>query len=102
MDSNMNGIIITTNLQGKLGANEIKEEIVQHRVGESLLSRKISYLGRTESKCTRKTNISEEVANNWIKGKSPFWVKEFIWKNMSRQQRIKAYIERFDEGFGVS
>jgi len=102
MGNPMNSLILTVNLVGILGANEIKEETIQHRVGESLLSRKISYLGKSESKCVRKTNISEEVVNGWISGKAPFFIKDFLWRNMSKPQRLKAWVERFDEGFGVS
>jgi len=97
-----NGIVLTVNLQGKLGKNVIKEEDVQLRHGESLLTKHIAYSGREESKCVRKTNISEEVIASWIGGKSPFFIKDFIWKNMSKQQRLKAFVERFDEGYGVS
>ena len=97
-----NGIILTVNLVGALGKNIIKEENVQHRHGESLLTKHVTYLGKEESKCVRKTNISEEVVNGWISGKSPFFIKEFIWKNMSKPQRLKAWVERFDEGFGVN
>ena len=97
-----NGIVLTVNLQGKLGKNVIKEESIQLRHGESLLTKHIIYSGREESKCVHKTNISEEVVSEWTKGKSPFFIKDFIWKNMSKQQRLKAFVERFDEGFGVA
>ena len=97
-----NGIVLTVNLVGKLGANVIREQEIQVRHGESLLTKHITYLGKEETKCVRKTNISEEVIKGWIGNKSPFFVKEFIWKNMSKTQRLKAWVERFDEGFGVS
>ena len=97
-----NGIVLTVNLVGKLGKNIIKEEDVQNRHGESLLTKHIAYLGKEESKCVRKTNISGEVVDGWVGGKSPFFIKEFIWKNMSKPQRLKAWVERFDEGFGVT
>lgn len=97
-----NGIILTVNLVGALGKNIIKEEDVQQRHGESLLTKHIAYRGKEESKCVRKTHIAEEVINDWVKGKSPFFIKEFIWKNMSRQQKLKVFVERFDEGRGVS
>lgn len=97
-----NGIVLTVNLVGRLGANVIREQDIKVRHGESLLTKHIIYLGKEETKCVRKTNISEEVIKGWIGNKSPFFVKEFIWKNMSKTQRLKAWIERFDEGFGVS
>ena len=97
-----NGIVLTVNLVGRLGANVIREQDIQVRHGESLLTKHITYLGKEETKCVRKTNISEEVIKGWIGNKSPFFVKEFIWKNMSKTQRLKAWVERFDEGFGVT
>ena len=96
-----NGIVLTVNLVGGLGANVIREQDIQVRHGESLLTKHITYLGKEETKCVRKTNISEEVIKGWIGNKSPFFVKEFVWKNMSKTQRLKAWVERFDDGFGV-
>jgi hypothetical protein len=40
--------------------------------------------------------------NAWINGRAPFFAKEFIWKNMSKKQRLAAYVQRFDEGLGVN
>jgi len=97
-----NGIVLTVNLIGRLSNPIIKEENVQLRHGEHLLTKHITYLGKEESKCVRKTNISGEVVDGWIGGKSPFFIKEFIWKNMSKTQRLKAWVERFDEGYGVN
>ena len=97
-----NGIVLIVNLPGKLGKTISKEQDVQVRHGEVLLTKHITYPGKEESKCVRKTNISGEVVDSWIGGKSPFFVKEFLWKNMSKPQRLKAWVERFDEGFGVS
>jgi len=97
-----NGIVLTVNLVGRLGANVVREQDIQIRHGESLLTKHITYLEKEESKCVRKTNISEEVIAGWVGGKSPFFIKEFIWKNMSKPQRLKAWVERFDEGYGVT
>lgn len=97
-----NGIVLTVNLVGRLGANVIREQDIQIRHGESLLTKHITYLGKEETKCVRKTNISEEVIKGWIGNKSPFFIKDFLWKNMSKTQRLKAWVERFDEGFGVN
>jgi len=96
-----NGIVLTVNLVGRLGKQVVKEADVQLRHGETLLTKHITYLGKEESKCVRKTNISGEVVDSWISGKAPHFIKEFIWKNMSKPQRLKAWVERFDEGFGV-
>ena len=97
-----NGIVLTVNLVGRFGKAIEKQEVVNVRKGGIVLAKTITYLGREESKCVRKTNISGEVVDGWIGGKSPFFIKEFIWKNMSKTQRLKAWVERFDEGFGVS
>ena len=102
MGNPMNGIILTVNLQGILSSNIVKEEVITHRHGESLLSKKITYRCKQESKCVSKTNISEEVVSGWIGGKAPFFIRDFLWHNMSKPQRLKAWVERFDEGFGVS
>lgn len=97
-----NGIVLTVNLVGRLGKTLIKEEVVSIRKGEVVLSKTIEFNGKEEQKCVRKTNISEEVIKGWVGSKSPFFIKDFIWKNMSKTQRLKAWIERFDEGYGVS
>ena len=97
-----NGIVLTVNLVGRLGKTIEKQEVVNVRKGEIVLVKTLTFLGKEESKCVRKTNISGEVVDGWIGGKSPFFIKEFIWKNMNKTQRLKAWVERFDEGFGVS
>jgi len=97
-----NGIVLTVNLQGRLGKTTEKQEVVNVRKGEIILTKTINYKAKEECKCVRKTNISGEVIDSWIKGKAPHFIKEFIWKNMSKTQRLKAWVERFDEGFGVS
>lgn len=98
----MNGIVLLVNLQGRLGKSVIKNESVNIRHGENVLVKQIEYKGKEETFCVRKTNISEEVVNAWIDSKAPHFCKDFLWKKMSKAQRLKAYVERFDEGFGVS
>ena len=97
-----NGIVLIVNLQGRLGKTITKEQDIQVRHGEALLTKHIAYSGKEEQKCVRKTNISSEVISEWVGKKAPFFIKEFLWKNMSKPQRLKAWVERFDEGFGVS
>ena len=97
-----NGIILIVNLQGRLGKTIDKQEVVNVRKGEIVLAKTINFKAKEETNCVRKTNISEEVVNSWISGKRPSFIKEFIWKNMSKPQRLKAWVERIDEGFGVS
>ena len=98
----MNGIILIVNLPGKLGQTIDKQEVVNVRKGEIVLAKTINFKAKEETKCVRKTNISEEVVNGWIGNKAPSFVRDFIWKNMSKPQRLKAWVERFDEGYGVS
>ena len=97
-----NGIVLIVNLQGKLGKTIEKQEVVSVRKGEIILAKTINYKAKEEQKCVRKTNISGEVISEWVGKKAPFFVKEFLWKNMSKTQRLKAWVERFNEGFGVS
>ena len=97
-----NGIVLTVNLQGRLGKATEKQEVVNVRRGEIVLAKTISYKSKEEHRCVRKTNISGEVVDSWIKGKAPHFIKEFLWKNMSKPQRLKAWVERFDEGYGVT
>jgi len=47
-------------------------------------------------------NISEDIANEWCGSKSPFFIKDYEWKKMSKNQRIAAHVARFDEGNGVT
>ena len=100
----MNGIILKVNLQGQLEGTvkSNSEKQVSIRKGKLLLSKTIIHTDRIPTTCVRKTNISEEVAKEWIGGKAPFWEKDFIWKNMSKKQRIGSHVKRFDEGFGTS
>ena len=120
-----NGIILIVNLQGVLGKKESNSSSrnLQRRMLASPYQRAVlnkkrvivnyatpvghfiapnNFKASEEQKCVRKTNISEEVVNSWVSSKAPHFVKDFIWKNMSKAQRLKAWVERFDEGFGVS
>lgn len=120
-----NGIILIVNLQGKLGKKEsnsssrkIQRKIAASPYESAVLNKKgaishyitpakhftatNNFKASEEQKCVRKTNISEDVVSGWVSGKAPHFVKDFIWKNMSKPQRLKAWVKRFDEGFGVS
>lgn len=103
MGNNMNnGIILTVNLVGATGNPITKTEAVKFRNADVVLLKNITYRGKEEQKCVRKTNISEEVIRGWVGNKSPYFCNDFVWKKMSKTQRLKAWVERFDEGFGVS
>lgn len=120
-----NGIVLTVNLQGRLGERKSNSSSrnMQRRILASPYEYGVSKNGKPtgnyitpkghfsapnnfvpmeEQKCVRKTNISGEVIDGWISNKAPFFIKDFIWKNMSKPQRLKAWVERFDEGFGVT
>ena len=98
----VNGIILTVNLPGKLGSQRRVIELEQVKKGDAVITKKIDRIVRDQVPCVRKTNISGEIVNAWINGRAPFFVKEFIWKNMSKKQRLAAYVQRFDEGLGVN
>ena len=118
------GIILTINLKGILGKKEsnasgkqMQRKIMSSPFEYSIRGQKgtVNYITPVghflaqndfkqseDQKCVRKMNISEEVINEWTGSRAPFFVKEFIWKKMSKTQRLRAWIERFDEGFGVT
>lgn len=100
----MNGIIIQINQEGQLegAVKSTDKKQVSVRKGELILSKTIIHTDRQPTKCTRKINISEDVAKEWAGGKAPFFIKDYLWKNMSQKQRIAAHVARFDEGFGTS
>lgn len=56
------------------------------------------------SKCVRKTVISGETVMAWVdnKSKPTNGISQFIWKNMSKTQRLRAVVETFNEGHGVN
>lgn len=97
-----NGIVLIVNLPGKLGKTIEKQEVINVRKGKIILIKTIIYKAKEQTQCVRKTNVSGEVISEWVGRKAPFFIKDFIWKNMSKTQRLKAWVERFDEGFGVT
>ena len=52
--------------------------------------------------CCVKTVIRANVIKHWQSNECPFWEKPFVWKHMNKKERVKSYINRFDEGYGVS
>ena len=123
-----NGLIVTVNLQGVIGgcvsntsSKEVLEKVISSPFERSIMLKgehgknKFQYITpehhfkadetfvqREQKECTKKTHITEEVVKNWISSQCPFWEREFVWKFMNASQRIKSYINRFDEGYGVS
>jgi len=123
MGKTMNGVIITVNFQGTLSSqvSNVSSKKMRSKILTSPFEKGINtstgrqyitpaghykapgiYKERLQKMCTRKTNISEEICNDWINSKCPFFVKEYNWKKMSDEQRIEAYAQRFNEGFGIT
>ncbi len=98
----LNGIILTVDLKGKPGKIVDVEETINVRHGEIILQKVVKFKKRIDQPCVRKTHISSEVVNEWVGAKAPSFIKEFIWKKLTKPQRLKAWVERFDEGYGVT
>ena len=105
----LNGILVTVNLKGVIGGNKKHKDYQTITVDATpVASRKsvaitttIKHTDRKEAECCLKTHISSEVIASWI-GKCPSWEREFIWKSMSKTQRLRSYLNRMDGGFGVT
>jgi hypothetical protein len=106
----MNGIIITTNLPGRIGGSVRHTStqtvsILISKIGSSKpvwISREILHTDRPYQSCYKKVNISEEVVNDWISNTIPEWSNKKDWMKMSPKQRLISYVSTFDEGFGVT
>lgn len=103
-------LIITVFLKGKLKGpvlHTTKQSVTVDisKVGAKYpeyITRKILYTDRGEFEAYRKLLISEEVVKFWISNECPYWEKPYKWKSLKTNQRLQSYIDRFDEGFGVS
>lgn len=105
----INGIIITTNLLGRIGGSVRHTETQAVRVDSSKPGQKpkfetktILHSDRKESECTRKTRIDPEILEDWASDAVPFWENKRNWQKFSKLQRIASYISRWDEGYGVT
>lgn len=106
---NSEGIVITTNLPGRLGAplKHVTKQVFTVRLlspaGKvETLTRKILHTNREPLLASRKTIISSSVVSSWERGECPAWAKSQVWRKLNSKQRIAAYVETFNEGFGVS
>lgn len=63
--------------------------------------RKIIHTDRKETECIRSFTIVGEIVTSWIK-ECPSWEYLDKWKTMTKKQKIRSYIQSYDEGFGVS
>ena len=87
----LEGIILTVNLKGALKHQfDTKKEFGGYRREAELFD------------CCIKTVIKANVIKHWQSNECPFWEKQFVWKHMNKKERVKSYINRFDEGYGVS
>lgn len=105
-----NSIVVTINLPGTLGGR-VKHTTKQigsvdiSPIGSKTpewITRKIKHTDRTPGSCVRIVPISGIIVTSWVKGDAPHWIKPQVWKKLNKQQRIDAYLTRFDEGYGVS
>ena len=100
-------IIVTVYLQGCIGGNvshttkQIGTAEVSTKEGHSLVIRnEILHTDRGEMECIRKMNISSDAVMSWLSD-CPEWEKPKHWKLLSKNQKIKSFVKRFDEGYGV-
>lgn len=96
-----NNIVITINLLGRINGS------VSHTETQAVLddSRKkvtILHNDRGDQSCYKRTSIHSSIVQQWVFGPVPFFSTARDWKRLNQTQRIKAYVDRFDEGFGVS
>ena len=103
-------IIVTVNLKGSLGG-PVKHTTRQtysvdvSPIGSKIplkMTRKIKHTDREEKECVLKVHLSEEVVTGFKSNEPPYWVNKYNWNKMSPEQRLKSYLERFDEGYGYS
>ena len=103
-----NGIIIITNLQGRIGksvAHTQKQSWSYSYIDKTgktrTESKVITHSDRGNSECYKRLAISPEVVHEWITGKCPNFVPARIWRTLNPNQKVLAYVNEFDEGFGV-
>ena len=117
-----NGIILTVNLQGvysspvsyksskkivsKVKSSPFEKGVwkkgkVHYETPKNHFVAPNNFEERTTQDCCRKTHITGEVINDWVKT-CPQWEKAGNWKHLSKKAKIESYIHKFDEGFGVS
>ena len=104
------GILLTVNLSGKIGG-PVKHVDKQNvtidiaPIGSKFpewVSRKITHTDRPMTECCRKCTISEDIVRSWGNADCPYWERPAVWKGYSKNQKIAAFLSRYDEGFGIS
>ena len=105
-----NGIIITTYLLGRIGGSVSHTETQAVRTDVSKVNSKkpiwasvdILHSDRPIQKAYRRTRISGELVEEWTSGTVPFWSNKREWSKFTKQQRLVSYVNRYDEGHGVT
>lgn len=106
----LNGILVTVNLKGIIDGPQKHKDYQTITVDATpigpkskpcIITKAIKHNNRKESECCLKTHITGDVITLWI-DKCPSWERSFIWKSMSKTQRLRSHLNRMDEGFGVS
>ena len=104
----MSAVSISVNLSGSLLGQVRHTTRQNYSVDVSsgsnklIISKDIIHTDREQAECCRVTNIAENVVNEWVKNEAPAWEKQKMWKTYSQKKRIASYVDRFDEGYGVS
>lgn len=106
----MSAILLTVKLKGRLLAPQKHVDLQKVTVDVAPMSarkpefitRVIKFNDRLEADCCRKHTISDEVVHNWIISDCPYWEKVRYWENFTEQQKILSYLNRFDEGLGIT
>lgn len=103
------GIVISVNLPGRLeGAiKHVSTQTYSVKVFTKeqkilTLTKDILHTDRQPTKCSRKINITPSIVALWVRSECPYWMQPKFWKNFSKTEKIQAFVNRFDEGYGVS
>ena len=105
----MKDITVTVNLRGTLSppckhTSKQTGMVDISPIGQKSIwiKRTIKHNDRVSLTATRIFPISGSIVKMWISDEAPHWIKPHVWKKLNRDQRIMAYVARFDEGYGVS
>ena len=102
-------ILLTVNLLGSISGPVAHTTYQLHTVDITPLgskfpkkeTRKILHTDRERVPCFRKTHLDSSIVNYYQSDEVPYWSKAAVWKTLSAEQRLKAHLDRFDEGYGI-
>ena len=106
----MSALLLTINLKGQVKGPQqhIDKQVVTvdvtpvgHKHPETMTKR-IKHNDRSETECTKKMKISEDLVSEWENSECPHWEKPGAWKSMTRMQKLQSHLRRYDEGYGIS